>query len=468
MAVLAAWLLYRARGRTDAIDIKPAIWALLLLIPCSILTLVFWRAGVQALQLLMLPLLIWLAVLAAFGRSVARSVAVPVGYLYFSMPAWNLLSAPLQDLTLHAVSLLAPAIGLPASVSGTVVSFPNGAIFVVTTACSGVGFLAQGLAVAVLLGELEDATFARRIRLFTGMVVVALVTNWVRVLLLLLIGYRSGMDNVIVARAHLEFGYVVFVVVLVAYVWLATWRSLPPSAVARSARTNLPVLGSYVAAALALAAGPALVALWGAAAHGEPAPELQLAAGQNAWRGPFPVADPKWRPVFVGAHVERHAAYQDVNGRIVEAVAVGYPVQEQGRELINEGNSLLGDAGLTPLEWGFADADDNTYREVVTVDAEGNRSVIWSLYNIGGQTFVVPLLSQLWYGVRALTSPPYSSQFAFRAVCDASCDEARVTLRNFVQGMGSELFAVRESLHALNCDKPSRHRSESVTLAASP
>jgi exosortase len=197
---LAAWLLFRLRDRIDGTPVRPAPWALLLLVPCSMAALVFQRAGIQALQLLMLPAVIWLAVLAAFGSRVARTVAVPIGYLYFAMPAWNLLSVPLQELTVRMVALLAPVIGLPATVSGTVFAFPNGARFVVTLACSGVGFLAQALAVAALLGELEDASFRRRIRLLGSMALIALATNWIRVLLLLLIGYAWGMNNVIVAH----------------------------------------------------------------------------------------------------------------------------------------------------------------------------------------------------------------------------------------------------------------------------
>jgi EpsI family protein len=449
VAALAVWLLIRSRSRIDAAATRPAPWALLLLIPCSIAALVFWRAGIQALYLWMLPVLIWLAVLAAFGVSVARIVAVPIGYLYFAMPAWNLLSAPLQELTLRMVAVLAPAIGLPATVSGALVSFPNGAQFVVTLACSGVAFLTQGLAVAALLGELEDATFGRRMRLLGSMVLVALVTNWVRVLLLLVVGYSNGMNNVIVSRDHLEFGYMLFVIVLVAFVWVATRRALPEAEVGAPILTKSQVRGGYAAAMVALVAGPILVTLLVSPGDGNESPaELRLPPGQNAWRGPLAVVAKDWRPVFVGAHSERHAAYRDASGHTVEAVAVGYPVQEQGRELVNESNSLLGDEGLSPLAVALVDADGSTYRELVAVDKEGNRSVIWSFYDIGGKTFVVPLLSQLWYGVRSLSIRPYSALFAFRVACVPSCAEARGILESFMQGMGSDL-AVFEKAVAL-------------------
>jgi EpsI family protein len=439
VAALAVWLLARARDRTDSEPVQAAPWALLLVVPCSVAALVFWKAGLQALQLLMLPAVIWLAVLAAFGTAVARSVSVPIGYLYFAMPAWNILSVPLQELTVHAVALVAPLVGLPATVSGTSFAFPNGARFVVTLACSGVGFLAQALAVAVLLGELEDAKFARRAGLFISMALIALATNWVRVILLLAIGYSIGMDNVIVSQRHLEFGYVLFVVVLVTFVWATTRRTVPvpvPVPEPRAPRLGALAPSGYFVAITAMVAGPLLTSLWARSGDADSPPyALRMPTGQNAWRGPLPAVDQGWRPVFVGAHSEQHVAYEDSEGHRIEAVAVGYAVQHQGRELVNEGNSLLGQGGLSVLTATFVEVGESTYREVVAVDLEGNRSVIWSFYDIEGESFVVPILSQLWYGVRALTSRPGSQLFAFRAACVPSCAEARGVLQSFLRGI---------------------------------
>src|SRR4029077_4676824 len=131
-------------------------------------------------------------------------------------------------------------------------TFPNGTRFEVTLACSGVVFLVQGLAVAVLLGELEQASLGRRVRLVASMVAVALIANWIRVLALVQIGYSTDMRHVLVSRDHLEFGWALFVLVLVAFVWLATRGALPegrtptPITGARNARS----LGAYLAAAV--------------------------------------------------------------------------------------------------------------------------------------------------------------------------------------------------------------------------
>jgi hypothetical protein len=84
---------------------------------------------------------------------------------------------------------------------------------------------------------------------------------------------------------------------------------------------------------------------------------------------------------------------------------------------------------------------DYGYWEVVALDNDGHRWVIWSMYDIGGRTFVIPIISQLWYGLRALTALPYSVLFALKVACVPSCAEGRSTLGYFVHKMGSELVA---------------------------
>jgi hypothetical protein len=78
--------------------------------------------------------------------------------------------------------------------------------------------------------------------------------------------------------------------------------------------------------------------------------------------------------------------------------------------------------------------------ELTAKDADGGRSLVWSVYDIGGREFVTPLWSQLWYGMRSLGGAPYSVQFAFRTACEGSCESARATLGSFVRTMGPALL----------------------------
>ena len=151
-----------------------------------------------------------------------------------------------------------------------------------------------------------------------------------------------------------------------------------------------------------------------------------------------------WQPIFVGSHAESHVVYEGPSGRRVEAIAIGYPQQEQDRELVNEANSLVGQSGLRALDADLIDRDGMQFRELLVADAVGAESVIWWFYDIDGKAFVTPLFSQLWYGLRALRSPVYSTLYALKAECDPSCRQGRDTLTEFVQKMGTRSFATRD------------------------
>jgi hypothetical protein len=65
-------------------------------------------------------------------------------------------------------------------------------------------------------------------------------------------------------------------------------------------------------------------------------------------------------------------------------------------------------------------------------DRSGATSLIWSRYLIAGRTFLIPLASQLWYGIQATVSRPQAALLALRADCGNDCDHARQLLQAFL------------------------------------
>jgi EpsI family protein len=268
-----------------------------------------------------------------------------------------------------------------------------------------------------------------------------------------MIGYFGGMNNVIVSRHHLLFGYVLFVIVLIVFVWVAARPALsPPGADAASfaVSTRRSPLAAYLLAILGLTMVPLLATILQPSRHHPSAASVLPPPERGDWRGPIEPPDSTWRPEFVGAHAQWHVAYEYSGGEDVEAIAIGYVTQESGRELVNTGNSLVG-RGLVPVETALVDGGGRHYREIVAADTEGGRSVVWSIYVIGGRPFVTPVFAQLWYGLHSLGTPPYSVLFAFRARCVPSCTEARTALARFVQGVGTELIAA--TAHTTQTDR---------------
>ncbi len=443
VAPLAVWLLYRARHRLSVVPARPSRFACVLLVASSVAWLVFWRAGIQELHILALPVLMGLAVYAAQGRQAARIAAFPIGYLYFAVPAWGIFIGPLEHLTTLAVGFLAPLIGVPAHTEGDLILIPGG-IIEVARGCSGQAFLTVGLAVAALLGELENASLARRALLFAAMGALAVVSNWIRVLVIVEAGYTTHMRHVLITRGHFVFGWMLFTTAMVAFVWLVARGPKPAPVTSSIAGERRPIrmVPTYVATVAALVAMPILVYTFVLRLDIAAAPlAFQTPVAKGEWRGPVSAPGTPWKPEFVGEHSQWSFAYGGPSGHNVEVVAIGYPLQEQGRELVNEENSLFGADAREPTAKTRITVGGESYIELATVDEQGRRSLTWSVYDIGGRGFVTPLLSQLWYGVRSLGGPPYSVQFAFRTACDASCDAARATLRSFLQTMGPECFA---------------------------
>jgi EpsI family protein len=445
IVLLAVWLFFLARRRLAAVRAEPSAYPCVALLVSSLLWLIFWRAGIQELHLLLLPVLMGLAVWAALGFSAALAVAFPLGYLYFAVPAWGVFAEPLQELTARATGVLAPLIGVPAQMHGDLVLLPGVGAFEIERGCSGINFLTVGLAVAALLGELEQATLRRRALLLGVMGALAILANWIRVLIIVDAGYTTQMRHVLVSRGHYMFGWVLFTTIMVAFVWLlARPYRRPASEGPNSSQDTRPTIrmSAYVTAVAVLVAMPVVVYTFVTRLDAQMAPLVFSApAGRAGWQGPIADVPPTWNPDFVGPHSQWDFTYRAATGHNVEMVAIGYPMQAQGQELVSEDNSLFGAAPLTTVAETTVTLDGKSYIETLTADERGRRSVVWSVYDIGGREFVTPLMSQLWYGVRSLGGPPYSVLFAFRTECADSCDSARATLRSFVQTMGPDFLA---------------------------
>jgi exosortase len=445
VGLLSLWLLLRNRARLEGTQLGHSIWAGAALLLCSIAILIFRNGNLAGLELLTIPPLLFLAIAAALGLGIARLAAFPLAYLFFAMPGWGLLSVPLQRLTVDAVVVLAPLIGIPVSVTGNTVTLPGSGAFEIAEACSGSGFLSIGLAVAALLGAIESASWRRRAFLIIAMALVAIVANWIRVLIIIDAGYTTNMRHILVTGAHLLFGWVLFAIVMFASIWMLARpaRRVEHGTAARTpmvANTTIEWLPGYLFAILALVAAPVLYGI--AALRGDaPASSvaIQLPAARAPWRGPL-AGDPQ-RAEFRDSHSEWHVAYEDPSGRTVYLVAMAYPELRHGDELLNGEEALARRAGRSPVETRTVRVNDLRYREVRVSDGTGRQALTWSVYDIGGRAFVWPLYSKLWYGLRSLTGAPYSVLFAFQAECEPSCDVARATLSSLTQTVGGELIA---------------------------
>src|SRR6185437_11235090 len=175
-------------------------------------------------------------------------------------------------------------------------------------------------------------------------------------------------------------GWVVFACALLVFIWVAGHLGeAPPDAPTAGVRRAETVAGAtgagpqaawrYGVAVAACLAVPALVYVSLLATEVRAtAATLELPPGHLSWRAAAGAVDPLWRPLFVGAGAERRAHYQNADGQIVEVVAIGYPRQTRGAQILNNANSLLGQHGLAMEEVSLVSTGGIPHSEVVAVD----------------------------------------------------------------------------------------------------
>jgi exosortase len=433
LLLLSLWLVIRDRERLALVPIRAEPLSLILLAVMSAAWVWFWRAAIQEVQLLLLPLILYAALRAAFGRRLARAVAFPIGLLYFAMPLWGDINGIVQTLSAKVTGVLLWTTGIPAFMDGDFVRLPGGSIEIARS-CSGLHELIVGLALAAIYGKLSGEPWRRRLQWLGLMGALSLIVNWVRIFTVVIAAYETNMGSSLV-KHHYWLGWWLFAFVFAAFLWW-TGRAAPRADehrhTAAQPSSSAIALGSVpIASTLAvLAAMPATAyAMDLANSRADMAVTVQWPVAPKGWEGPTGTVASEWQPHFVDSSGESLKRYADPTGDSIEAFAVAYRVQTQHAKLLGYWNDLLGGpARMRQKSLRVVDSTVGRWQEIVGVDSDGSRSLIWLRYGIGNRVFVEPRMSQLWYGFAAFVRPPVSSLTALRTACVPDCNAARTRL----------------------------------------
>ena len=435
--IISLWLLARDRERLDAAPIRPEPLALPALLIASAAWVFFWRASVQDLHLLLLPVLALTAILAAFGRAVARIAAFPLLFLDFAMPIWSDLHYPLQLLSIKAIGALIWLTGLPAYVTGDLIHLPAG-VLEIEEGCSGLHFLMVGLAMATLYGEISRDPLRLRLLWIALMGALALVANWTRIFVIAVAAYATDMRTFLVTVDHYWFGWGLFAVFFAGFLWIAGrlapaphGKDRPTGSAAAPHRATPDVDVARVLVALGcLLVLPLVVYLADSLRTGtETGVAIEWPNVTGGWHVESAGASADWSPEFRNPTSISQRRYLDARDEPVESVHGGVPRAAPGRQAPAVRKFTAGLPRHVAAHPGRdREQPAGPWREMLVLDSSGTQWLIWSRYRIGSRNFVRPRLSQLWYGIAALAGDPVSSLSAMRAHCEPSCDAARERL----------------------------------------
>lgn len=447
--LMCAWLLAAAAWRQPPERVAPSAWGVLAaaaaLLGYAVAEIIDFSLGMQV----MLPAILLGIVTAIGGMQIGRAALIPAAMLYFTIPIWDLTVVPLQRLSVAAVTFALGIYGPPAYIDGNVISIPAGT-FEIAEGCAGMRYFMVGLAMAAFYGFNWYARWRPRIALLAVAGAAAMLSNWLRIYTLILIGQATDMQHYVIAESHDGYGWLVYVLAMAPVLWFARWLETREGATARPAPA--PGVGTTLAApraflavgalVAAMAATPALIRA-GTTDAGGPGEVSLLPAALGEWRQVAP--DASWQPTFAAAYLHERRTYARA-GAAVDVYVARYPRQHPGAKVtaaINR-HALHSDwhvswSGTRPVAF----AGHRRVAQATELAEDGERRAVWYWYVVGGTATHSRTRAKLLEVTALLAGRRDGAVIALSAPCAARCDEAEDAMSGFLEdGAGVLLEAL--------------------------
>ncbi len=274
VAILFIYLLYKSLPWTPLANRNTTWWISLIGLGLgSAAWFVFHAVNVTILeQLILLPLLV-LLLAAVFGLKQVFNHRLLLLFPLFAIPVWDYLNDPLLDMSSFVVGEMVHMVGIPAVIKGNSIFIPYGHILI-ADGCSGLRYFVIALTMGYLIGYLNKYSERQMCVVLAVAAIIGLITNWVRIFILILIGYETEMQSSLMSD-HEYFGWALFAVICLPAIYFApvVKRHAAPSLTGFATSKGLITLTLLPLVAIAL--GPmASIA-------------VELEPGAKPWRSPL-------------------------------------------------------------------------------------------------------------------------------------------------------------------------------------
>lgn len=180
----------------------------LALAACSLAWALFSILNITLLeQLVLLPLLA-LAFAASLGFATAVKHRILLLMPIFAIPIWDQLNELLVNISATVVGEMVRLIKMSAIIDGNSIYIPYGHILI-ADGCSGIRYFVIALAIGYIIGYLNRYDEKRMLMILAVAGMIGLLANWIRIFILILVGYQSRMESSLMAD-HEMFGWILF------------------------------------------------------------------------------------------------------------------------------------------------------------------------------------------------------------------------------------------------------------------
>lgn len=201
------YFIFERRHELSANNWQPCLLAL----PCLLIFVGFWGLGhlslVLSIEQLSLPFIVFFISLALIGVNTMRLLVPCFLLLLLTLPLWDILIPFLRAVTVIINTQLLSLISLPVNIEEYYITIPAG-VFHVASGCSGLSHLMTMLTTASLFAiELRTNKIAT-LKLFVLAIIFGMLSNWVRVFGLIILGHISDMQNPVI-KDHGYYGLII-------------------------------------------------------------------------------------------------------------------------------------------------------------------------------------------------------------------------------------------------------------------
>lgn len=169
-------------------------------------------AGIEVIYRSVLPFILVSAFYLILNPRSAKKLVFPTLFVIFAIPFWTLLNPPLQYIAAIVVSAMVEAWGVSAYLDGIYITIGVGT-FEVAGGCSGLRYLLVIMTLCSLFSHLYLKNKKSMAKIFALGLALSFVTNWIRILILVLLGHYTDMQHEMI-EDHNNLGWVLFVVFL--------------------------------------------------------------------------------------------------------------------------------------------------------------------------------------------------------------------------------------------------------------
>jgi EpsI family protein len=441
---MTGWLLLRALRTADIGKVQPSFAGLAALLLSVLLYCLCEVLDVSLGMHVMLPLILFALITTLAGVRVARAAAVPLAMLYFTIPIWDLTIPPLQAITTAVVATLVSWTGPVAYTVGNVITIPAGS-FEIAEGCSGMRYFMVSLAITAFIGLSWYQRWRTRFLLLAVAGLSAMVSNWIRIYTLILIGDATDMKHYVIAVSHDGYGWLVYVVFLLPVLWFARVLDkreamLPQaSAVAPPAADIAPakyfaLFGLLTAAILA---APAFIR-GGNAVAGESPQVHVMPHGGSGWI-PVETSD-TWKPSFQAPYFAAHEALMSERDVHVDLFVARYLRQRPGSKLVSTHNLVNPDWQVTARREHALRIGHDTRRVLEAEISRGSeRRLVWQWYLVGGESTHDRVRAKMLEVSALIRGRRDGAVIALSAPCGADCQQAAAEMDDLVRVAGARL-----------------------------